>query len=64
MNITFGGQLRKELVELIHRPELLRKRAQSTGSQRLSSDSTERNNDDPPAPDPFLDGGGYKGKSM
>ena len=45
MNEAFGGQLRRELVQLIDRPELLRTRAYSTGSQRLSSDSIGRFND-------------------
>jgi len=39
MNSFFGAQLRRDLVELIDRPQLLRHRAQSTGSQRLSSNS-------------------------
>jgi len=44
MNQFFGAQLRRELVELIDRSELLRNRAQSNGSHRLSSDSTEQTN--------------------
>jgi hypothetical protein len=42
MNDFFGAQLRKELIELMHRSdsELLRNRAHSTGSQRLSLDSS------------------------
>lgn len=42
MNMFFGGQLRRELIELITNPNLSRKRAQSTGSQRLSSDSADQ----------------------
>jgi hypothetical protein len=45
MNKAFGSVLRRELVKLIDSPVLLRHRAQSTGSQRLSSDSTEELND-------------------
>ena len=41
MNKYFGGQLRREFVELVSADStLLRNRVQSTGSQRLSSDST------------------------
>ena len=36
----FGKQLRRELVELIGNTDVLRRRAASNGSQRLSSDST------------------------
>lgn len=39
MNMYFGDQLRRELVELILNAELPRSCAQSTGSHRLSSDS-------------------------
>lgn len=41
MNLFFGGELRRELIELTQRPEVFRYRAKSTGSQRLSSDSAE-----------------------
>lgn len=41
MNKYFGNQLRRELINLIERPESLRSRAQSTGSERLSLDSLE-----------------------
>lgn len=41
MNNFFGGQLRQELVKLIHRPELLHNRNYSNGSERLSLDSTQ-----------------------
>ena len=41
MNKYFGDQLRLELVNLIERPESLRSRARSTGSDRLSLDSRE-----------------------
>lgn len=41
MNEHFGQQLREELVNLIKRPESLRRRAPSTGSERLSLDSRE-----------------------
>jgi hypothetical protein len=40
VNQYFGHQLRRELVEFIDKPELLRNRVPSTGSERLSSDST------------------------
>jgi hypothetical protein len=45
MNQFFGGRLRKELVELMDHKVLMRIRAQSSGSQRLSSDSTRLDND-------------------
>jgi len=48
MNNIFGDRLRRELLNLIESSELLRKRAQSTGSQRLSSDSTEQPGNDNP----------------
>ena len=41
MNEFFGAQLRRELVEVMTRSELMRGRAQSTGSQRLSLDSVD-----------------------
>jgi hypothetical protein len=37
----FGAQLRWELVDLMGRSELLRSRAHSTGSQRLSFESSQ-----------------------
>jgi hypothetical protein len=40
MNQVFGGMLRDELVKLM-RPTLVRSRATSTGSRRISSDSAE-----------------------
>ena len=40
MNRIFGGQLRKELIELMRRSGAMRNRAHSTGSHRLSFDST------------------------
>ena len=46
MNNIFGDQLRWELLNLIESSELLWKCAQSTGSQRLSSDSTEQPGND------------------
>jgi hypothetical protein len=42
MNMFFGEKLRRELVDLICKPDLLRHRADSTGSHRLSSESTEQ----------------------
>ena len=39
MNDFFGAQLRQELIDLMGRSELLRNRAHSTGSQRLSFES-------------------------
>ena len=41
MNKYFGDQLRRELINLIERPESLRSRKHSTGSERLSLDSLE-----------------------
>jgi hypothetical protein len=41
MNNHFGDQLRRELVDFLHHSDGFRNRAQSTGSHRLSSDSTE-----------------------
>lgn len=38
MNQYFGGQLRRELVDLMDRFPLIRKRKDSTGSHRLSAD--------------------------
>jgi hypothetical protein len=48
MNSFFGGQLRRELIDLMGRSELLRKRVNSTGSYRLSSDSGRPGEDDEP----------------
>lgn len=59
MNQAFGSQLRKELVDLIHRPELLRNRAQSIGSERLSTDSTERPDFHLPISNIDFEQGGY-----
>ena len=39
MNKVFGSLLRRELIDLMGRSELLRAHAPSTGSQRLSLDS-------------------------
>ena len=41
MNNHFGDLLRRALVEFLDHSALFRNRAQSTGSHRLSSDSTE-----------------------
>ena len=41
MNIHFGDQLRWELVEFLHHSDLFQNHAQSTGSHRLSSNSSE-----------------------
>jgi hypothetical protein len=41
MNKYFGSLLRQELVKLMGSSELFRSRTQSTGSQRLSVDSSE-----------------------
>jgi hypothetical protein len=51
MNLFFGGMLRDELIKLM-KPILLRKRAASTGSRRISSDSAEQvgEMDAPPIP--------------
>ena len=38
MNEFFGGQLRRELLELMDRTEVIRTRKDSTGSHRLSAD--------------------------
>jgi hypothetical protein len=46
MNKHFGDQLRRELIDLMSRTELLRNRTQSTGSGRLSSDSSEERVED------------------
>jgi len=40
MNRVFGSQLRRELIDFMSRSEFLRPRAPSTGSQRLSLDSS------------------------
>jgi hypothetical protein len=40
MIMEFGGRLRKELVELQKRSEVLRLRASSNDTQRMSQDST------------------------
>jgi len=45
MNEFFGGKLRQELVNLIDSSKLLRNRAMSTGSHRLSSDSSRQADD-------------------
>lgn len=42
MNEYFGALLRREIVDLMGNTKLSRERAQSTGSDRLSSDSVER----------------------
>jgi hypothetical protein len=39
MNMFFGNQLRRALIDLMGRSEFLRARAPSIGSQRLSLDS-------------------------
>ena len=39
MNQFFGGELRRELVELMDRSPMMRRRKESTGSHRLSSDN-------------------------
>jgi hypothetical protein len=41
MNRIFGGLLRAELTTLVNNSLLLRPRAVSTGSRRISSDSNE-----------------------
>jgi hypothetical protein len=41
MNMHFGNRLRGELIDLMNRTGFLRRRTQSTGSGRLSSDSYE-----------------------
>lgn len=45
MNKYFGDQLRRELVTLMDSSSFMRMRAQSNGSHRLSSDSTEVTNE-------------------
>ena len=45
MNKFFGDLLRQELVQFIDRSELLRRRAESSGSRRLSSASAGLAND-------------------
>lgn len=45
MNQFFGGELRRELVELMDRSPIIRKRKESTGSHRLSSDNNNGEND-------------------
>lgn len=59
MNQAFGSQLRRELVDLIHCPELLRNRSQSIGSERLSIDSTEQPNFHLPISNVDFEQGGY-----
>ena len=44
MNKVFGNMLRKELIDLMGRSEVLRNRTQSSGSERLSMDSFEGGN--------------------
>ena len=44
MNKFFGDLLRRELVQFIDRSELLRRRAESSGSRRLSTSSDVANN--------------------
>lgn len=56
MNRHFGLQLRQELVALMDSPGLLRPRVPSTGSHRLSSDSTDQLDEDSvPMSDEYLD---------
>jgi hypothetical protein len=45
MNQHFGDLLRRELIQFIDRSELLRRRAESSGSRRLSSSSAALAND-------------------
>src|SRR5271163_2789582 len=46
MNRVFGSQLRRELIDFMSRSEFLRPRAPSTGSQRLSLDSSAEDLDE------------------
>jgi hypothetical protein len=46
MNFFFGAQLRRELIDLMGRSELLRNRSHSTGSQRLSFESLTGGDED------------------
>ena len=46
MNDFFGSQLRRELIDLMGRSDLLRSRAHSTGSQRLSYESSGGGSED------------------
>jgi hypothetical protein len=41
MNIKFGGQLKKELNDIVKRREFMRRRTQSSDSKRFSLDSLE-----------------------
>jgi len=46
MNIMFGGQLRREIVQLLNSAETIRPRSYSTGSDALSDGSREMPNGD------------------
>jgi hypothetical protein len=56
MNQHFGNQLRQELVVLMKRTGFSRNRAQSTGSERLSSDTAAPSHDNQLPLDYFTDG--------
>ncbi len=59
MNEFFWGQLRQELVNLINSSKLLRNRARSTGSHRLSSDSSRQADDVIPISRADFQGAGF-----
>jgi hypothetical protein len=60
MNEHFGGQLRRELVNVMKSQDLVRRRTPSSGSRRVSTDSNRSNPDDIEVDDETLEEGDYR----